>query len=248
MSEIKLMQGDCLELIKDIPDGSVDMLLSDLPYGTTRCKWDSPLDLKEFWQQVNRVVKENGCMALFAQTPFDKILGCSNIKNLRYEWIWEKTEATGYLNAHKMPMKAHENILVFYRKLPTYNPQKTTGHIRKVSSAAHKRNCRKSDCYGDHGLASYDSTERFPRSVLRGATDKRKKNGTVAQKPVWLCEKMILTYTNEGETVLDCCMGSGSIGVACLNTGRKFIGMELDKRRFNTAVFRLAEAEKAVTG
>ena len=241
---IKLYQGDCLKLMKDIPDGSVDMLFTDLPYGTTKCKWDSPLNLQDFWYEANRVVKTNGCVALFAQTPFDKVLGCSNIEDLRYEWIWEKTEATGHLNAHRMPMKAHENILVFYKKLPTYNPQKTTGHIRKVSTALHKRNCKKSDCYGNYGLTSYDSTERFPRSVIKGPTDKQKKGGVAAQKPVWLCEKMILTYTNEGDTVLDCCMGSGSIGVACVKTARKFIGMELLQDRFDVAKERIEACQK----
>lgn len=239
MGQMTLLQGDCLELMKDIPNGGVDLLFTDLPFGTTKCKWDTPVDLDRFWELARRVVKPDGAIVLFAQTPFDKVLGMSNIGELRYEWIWEKTEATGHLNAKRMPMKAHENILVFYRKLPTYNPQKTTGHTRKVSTAAHKRNCLKSDCYGEYGDTTYDSTERYPRSVLRGPTDKQHGMTGVAVKPVWLCEKMVLTYSDPGEVVLDCCMGSGSIGVACINTGRRYIGMELDEERFQFAKERL---------
>lgn len=236
-----LLYGDCLLRMKEIPDASVDMLFTDLPYGTTKCKWDTPIDLGRFWEEAHRVVKENGAIVLFAQTPFDKFLGASNIGELRYEWIWEKTEATGHLNANRMPMKAHENILVFYRKLPTYNPQKTFGHQRKVSMAFHKRNSAKSECYGEYGLTSYDSTERFPRSVLRGPTDKQKKIGGVAVKPVWLCEQIVKTYTNEGDTVLDCCMGTGSIGVACARVSRNFIGIEKDTERFMLASQRIKE-------
>ncbi len=131
----KTYLGDCLELMKQIPDKSIDMILCDLPYGTTNCSWDSLIDLEKLWVQYLRITKENSTILLFAQTPFDKILGVSNIKMLKYEWVWEKTQATGHLNAKKMPMKAHENILVFYKKLPTYNPQKTDGHVRKASSA-----------------------------------------------------------------------------------------------------------------
>ena len=124
MNNIILKQGDCLELMKDIPDNSIDMILCDLPYGTTNCKWDTPINLAKLWELYNRIIKDNGAILLFAQTPFDKVLGCSNLSMLRYEWIWEKTQATGHLNANKMPMKAHENILVFYKHLPIYNPQK----------------------------------------------------------------------------------------------------------------------------
>lgn len=124
----RLLQGDCLELMKDIPDGSIDMILCDLPYGTTQCKWDVCLPLDKLWEQYKRIIKDNGAICLFSQTPFDKVLGASNLKMLRYEWIWQKNLATGFLNAKKMPLKAHENILVFYKKLPTYNPQMRLGH------------------------------------------------------------------------------------------------------------------------
>ena len=128
MSDIKLYNGDCLEIMKDIPDGSIDMILCDLPYQRTQNKWDSIIPFEPLWEQYKRILKENGVVILFAQTPFDKVLGCSNLEWLKYEWIWEKTQATGYFNAKKMPMKAHENILVFYNKTPKFNPQKTEGH------------------------------------------------------------------------------------------------------------------------
>lgn len=139
---VTLICGDCNVELGGFPSESVDMLFTDLPYGTTNCKWDTPIDLDLFWEGSRRIVKPNGCKAMFAQTPFDKVLGCSNLQELRYEWIWEKTQATGHLNSKKMPMKAHENILIFYKKLPTYNPQMTHGHERKVSTAKHKKNCR----------------------------------------------------------------------------------------------------------
>lgn len=242
--ELKL--GDCLELMRGIPDGRVDLLFTDLPYGTTRCSWDSPINLEEFWKEAKRVTKDNGAVALFAQTPFDKVLGCSNISQLRYEWIWEKNQATGHLNAKKMPMKAHENILIFYGRAPTYNPQMTHGHERKISSAASKRNCKTGDCYGAYGATDYDSTDRYPRSVLKGPTDKQTCALHPTQKPVWLCETIVATYTNPGETVLDCCMGSGSIGVACLKQGRNYIGFDSDEHWFRIAKQRLAEHKEAL--
>lgn len=242
----KLLNGDCIQLLRELPDNSVDMLISDLPYGTTNCKWDTPIDLEGFWKEINRVVKTGGCKALFAQTPFDKVLGCSNLPQLRYEWIWEKNQATGHLNAQKMPMKAHENILIFYDKLPTYNPQMTHGHKRKVSTAEHKRNSHKSDIYGTFGATTYDSTDRYPRDVIKGASDKQKSCLHPTQKPVWLCETLVLTYTNQGEMVLDCCMGSGTVGVACANPNRNFIGIELNEKYFNIAKQRIENCEKSL--
>ena len=231
--------GDCIEVMKSMEDRSVDFLFTDPPYGTTNCKWDTPLNLQEFWQEANRVVKPGGCKALFAQIPFAQVLGCSNIDQLRYEWIWEKNQPTGHLNAKKMPMKAHENILIFYDKLPTSHPQMTHGHERKVSTAEHKRNCKSGEVYHDYGLTTYDSTDRYPRDVLKGPTDKQKSCLHPTQKPVWLCEQLVLTYTNPGDTVLDCCMGSGSIGVACRNTGRRYIGIDNDPKWVDVARNRL---------
>lgn len=227
----QILQGDCLELMNNIPDKSIDMILCDLPYGTTKCKWDSIIDLDLLWKQYCRIIKDNGAILLFAQTPFDKILGSSNLPMLKYEWIWEKTTATGHLNAKKMPMKAHENILVFYKKSPLYNAQKTYGHERKVSKAEHKVNCIESDVYNKgQKLTTYDSTERYPRSVLKFKTDKQKEALHPTQKPVDLCKYLIETYTNENELVLDNTAGSGTTAIACLKSNRKFIVMEKEEK------------------
>jgi len=237
---IKLMQGDCIERMGEIPDGSVDMVLADPPYGTTACKWDSIIQLGPMWEQLGRIIKPSGAIVMMAQTPFDKVLGMSNLSMLKYEWIWEKTSATGHLNAKKMPMKAHENVLVFYSKPPTYNPIKTTGHERKTSKTGKTYS---SDCYGDESAKPfYDSTERYPRSVLIFSTDKQKLRLHPTQKPVALMEYLIKTYTNEGETVLDFTMGSGTTGVAAINLNRSFIGIELDESYFNIAKQRIENA------
>ena len=236
----RLLLGDCLELMSEIPDGSIDMVCCDMPYGTTNCRWDTALDLQRLWEQYKRITKESAAIVLFAQTPFDKVLGCSNLPMLKYELIWEKTSATGHLNAKKMPMKAHENILVFYRKLPTYNPQKTHGHERKQSKTGKTYN---SDCYGDETAKPfYDSTERYPRSVQVFAADKQTNNLHPTQKPLALIEWLIATYTNAGEAVLDNCMGSGTAGEACKNLGREFVGIELDKGYFEMAQRRIEAA------
>lgn len=236
MSDINLMLGDCLERMKEIPSGSIDMVLADPPYGTTMCKWDSVIDLHLMWEQLKRIIKPNGAIVILAQTPFDKVLGCSNLDMLRHEWIWEKTNATGFLNAKKMPLKAHENALVFYKSLPTYNPQFTHGHQRKTA----KRKTVNSECYGKAlNLTEYDSTSRYPRSVIKFPSDKQKANLHPTQKPVALGEYLIKTYTNEGEMVLDFTMGSGSFGVAAKNLSRDFIGIEKELPTFNIAKERI---------
>lgn len=256
MISVDLQQGDCLELMKNIPSKSIDLILCDLPYGTTRNKWDSLLDLELLWEQYNRIIKDRGAILLFAQTPFDKVLGVSNLENLRYEIIWQKTAPTGFLNAKKMPMKAHENILVFYKKLPTYNPQMTQGHPRKVSSKksrseSAKRHSEKSlkgeSNYGvfANDIEGYDSTERYPLSVQVFAKDQQKENYHPTQKPVALLEWLLKTYSNEGDLVLDNCMGSGSTGVACVNLNRNFIGMELTAHYFEVAKERIEKVVKA---
>lgn len=238
----KLILGDCLEKMTSIPSGSIDMILADLPYGqTARNDWDNQIDLPELWEQYNRVIKENGAIILFANGMFTAELMMSNKKIWRYNLVWEKTQPTGFLNARRMPLRSHEDICVFYKKLPTYNPQKTTGHERKVSSASSKRNCKKSLNYGEAGLSSYNSTERYPKSVLKFAKDIQHSALHPTQKPVALLEWLIRSYTQEGETVLDNCMGSGSTGVACLNTGRNFIGIESDKEYFETASRRIRQ-------
>ena len=221
---VDLWQGDCLELMKDIETGTVNLLLTDLPYGTTMCKWDSVIDLDLWWEQVKRICKPNAAIVLTAQTPFDKVLGCSNLGMLRYEWIIEKTAATGHLNAKKMPMKAHENVLVFYSNLPTYNPQKTIGHKRKTSKTGKTYN---SECYGSESAKpDYDSTERYPRSTLKFKWDKQKSNIHSTQKPEALAEYMIKTYTNKGDLIVDTCMGSGAFVIPAVNLKRKVIGID----------------------
>lgn len=253
---VGLKQGDCLELMKSIEDKSIDLILCDLPYGTIRNKWDSVLDLELLWEQYNRIIKDRGAILLFAQTPFDKVLGVSNLENLRYEIIWQKTAPTGFLNAKKMPMKAHENILVFYKKLPTYNPQMTQGHPRKVTSNSSRQksverqrikaavSATNYNSYGE-SLEGYDSTERYPLSVQIFAKDQQKENYHPTQKPVALLEWLIKTYTNEGDLVMDNCMGSGSTGVACVNLNRNFIGMELTEQYFEIAKERIEKVVKA---
>ncbi|WP_330400364.1 DNA-methyltransferase [Tepidibacter mesophilus] len=237
----KIYNMDCLEGMKLIKDCSVDMILCDLPYGTTRCKWDSIIPLDKLWDQYERIIKDNGAIVLFAQTPFDKILGCSNLKLLRYEWIWEKTQATGHLNVNKAPLKAHENILIFYKKAPTYNPQKTYGHKPINNYTKYISTQNKSELYGklSKEINGGGETDRYPRDILVFSSDKQTCNLHPTQKPVALLEYLIKTYTNENEIVLDNCMGSGSTAVAAINTNRKYTGFELDKNYYETAVNRI---------
>lgn len=232
---MQIMKGDCLELMKWIPDGSVDMVLCDLPYGTTQNKWDSVIPLDLLWAQYKRICK--GVIVLTAQTPFDKALGASNLAMLRYEWIWEKSKATGHLNAKRAPMKAHENILVFSESKPLYIPQKTAGDPYKGSGGASKN-----DNYGGFAAVREGSADgsRYPRSVLKFTHETKPLHPTA--KPVALMEYLIRTYTHEGMTVLDNCFGSGTTGVACVNTGRKFIGIEMDDKYFEIAQKRIQSA------
>ena len=236
---IKLLQGDCLELMKDIPDGSVDMILADLPYGTTRNRWDSIIPLEPLWEQYERVIKDRGAIVLTAQTPFDKVLGVSNLELLRYEWIWDKKIATGFMNARKMPLKQHENILVFYKKLPTYNPQYTKGepYTRKRNGKGLGENYSSNTKITD---GEYEG-KRFPKSIIIESNADRTNRVHPTQKPVALFEYLIKTYTNEGETVLDNVMGSGTTGVACKSLNRNFIGIELDEEYFKIATERINE-------
>lgn len=243
-TSVKLHNGDCLEYMRrEIPSQSIDFILCDLPYGITKNKWDSPIDLIELWKQYIKIIKPHGCIALFAQSPFDKILACSNFKMYQYEWIIEKTKATGHLNAKKRPMKAHENVLIFYKNLPTYNPQMTDGHSPMHSYVKHKDD---GFCYGatKTGISGGGSTTRYPRDVLKFKWDTQKSALHPTQKPVALCEYMIKTYTNKGELVLDNCMSSGSTGVAAVNNERNFIGIELDVAYYDTAVQRINEVKQ----
>lgn len=235
---IDLRNGDCLELLKTIPDEYFDFICIDLPYGTTQCKWDSVIDLDLLWVQLKRVAKERCAIALFAQTPYDKVLGCSNLPMLKHEWIWEKTAATGHLNAKKMPMKAHENILMFYNKLPTYNPQKTTGHA-PVNSYT-KRN-GDGECYGNTvEVSGGGATDRYPRSVQVFSSDKQTCRLHPTQKPIELLRYLIKTYSNEGDVTGDFCMGSGTMGVAAKELKRSFVGFEKNKDIFEIAQDRIS--------
>lgn len=239
--DINLMHGDCLELMKEIPDDSVDMILTDPPYGITACKWDITIPFEPMWKQLNRIIKDNGAICLFGNEPFSSILRSSNIKNYKYDWYWNKTTPTGFLNAKKQPLRRVETISVFYSKQPTYNPQKTYGHKRKVSTAKHKLNSKETENYKEHKLTNYDSTERYPTQVLEFKSDKQKSALHPTQKPVELLEYLIKTYTTENETVLDFTMGSGSTGVACVNTNRNFSGIELDDTYFEKAKKRIED-------
>ena len=249
ITETKLYNGDCLELMNDIPDKSVDMVLCDLPYGTTKNKWDSGIDLEKLWRNYKRIIKDRGCIALFAQVPFAQTLGASNIEMLKYEWIWDKPMATGRLNCNFAPMKAHENILIFSKSAAcyvkksdnamVYNPQMTEG---KPYVAVSGRASTNYDTKWSKEQLTVNTGTRYPRDIQRFTHDKEKLHPT--QKPVALLEYLIKTYTNEGETVLDNCMGSGSTGIACINTGRNFIGIEFDKGYFDIAESRIAKAIK----
>jgi site-specific DNA-methyltransferase (adenine-specific) len=237
---IELISGDFLDELPKI-DQKFDLIFSDLPYGTTNCKWDTPIDLVRMWPLLWSVLKPNGAIVLFAQTPFDKVLGCSQIEHLKYEWIWEKTQATGHLNAKKMPMKSHENILVFYKKLPTYNPQKTTGHKPMNSYTKYVSTQNNTQIYGrvNKEISGGGETDRYPRSVVLYPSDKQRIHLHDTQKPLSLNEYIINTYTNVGDMVLDICMGSGTSGLACRNLDRKYVGIEKDPEIFKISKNRI---------
>lgn len=234
---MQLIHGDCLEKMKDIPDKSVDMVLCDLPYGTTQNKWDSIIPLDKLWLEYNRIIKDNGAIALFAQTPFDKILGCSNLKMLKYEWIWKKSKPTGHLNAKKMPLKQHENILIFYKNLPTYNCLDLI-KTDKMVSRTNKGN------YGESSKTTKQEFTGYPRSIIEYNSIITKEQLHQTQKPVDLCEYLIKTYTNEGDLVLDNCMGSGTTCLAAKNLNRQFIGIEKEKEYYDICVKRIFGEQK----
>ena len=244
MTNCHIKQGDCLELMKDIPDGSVDMILCDLPYGTTACKWDVIIPFEPLWEQYRRVIKMGGAVALFCKQPFTSLVVQSNLDWWRYELIWQKEKGTDFGHANHKPLNAHENIEIFYNKQPTYNKQmlKGTPYTKK-----NNRNNDKTDLNfsSDNSGIWVNKGERTPVSVLKFARDNihKGKNLHPTQKPVKLLEWLIKTYTNEGETVLDNCMGSGSTGVACVNTNRNFVGYELDEEYFKIAKERIEKAQ-----
>ena len=242
MSKIDLYNGDCLEIMKNISDKSVDMILCDLPYGTTACKWDTVIPFEPLWEQYNRIIKYNGAIVLFGSEPFSSALRMSNIKNFKYDWIWDKVNRyTGYGSCKYAPLKRYEIVSVFYKSKPTYNPQMMQGKPYK------KTGDYSSKIYGTDKVKKHgkNNGERYPFNILQYKGDD-KKNGFLhpTQKPIALLEYLIKTYTNEGDVVLDNCMGSGSTGVACVNTNRDFIGIELDKDYFNIAKQRITGNQK----
>jgi len=242
--------GDCLELMKDIPDGSVDMILADLPYGTTACKWDTIIPFDKLWEQYERIVKDNGAIVLTASQPFTSALVMSNSKMFKYEWIWEKTMASNFATANKMPMKYHENILVFYKKQPTYNPireKRSEIGLERLKSSGKILNSTKGKT--DHIniqkpiYSKYDINTILPKSVQK-INSVPNCNGTKlhnTQKPVALFEYLIKTYTNEGDLVLDNVAGSGTTAIACLNTNRQFIVMEKEQKYFDIIMERVRQ-------
>jgi site-specific DNA-methyltransferase (adenine-specific) len=238
-----LYQGDCLEIMRHIPDQSVDMILCDLPYGTTDCKWDKIVPLEPLWEQYHRVTKENSAIVLFSSQPFTNKLIDHNPKYFRYEWIWVKNKKSGFMNAHYRPIKSHENLLVFYRKQPVYNPQMTKATKNHGVSRQNQYKTKFINIRGQKAkdYVWVDNGERFPTTVLDFKCVPNHKGMHSTEKPVALCEYLIKTYTNPGQTVLDNCMGSGTTGVAALNTGRFFIGIELDPHYFEMAKERIGE-------
>jgi site-specific DNA-methyltransferase (adenine-specific) len=246
---MKLIHGDCLDVMKDIQDGSIDSIICDPPYGTTACKWDSIIPFDLMWEQLNRVIKDNGAIVLFGSEPFSSALRMSNIKNYKYDWVWDKIRPSNFLNAKKQPLRRHEDILIFYDKQCTYNRQFT--EKAKKDQRPNERETRKKfknkksqEHTGRHlvGFSSdWDYTKTNPQSIisfLKGET-KGSKFKHPTQKPIALMEYLIKTYTNEGETVLDFTMGSGSTGVACKNLGRLFTGIERDEKYFKMAEDRI---------
>ena len=234
---IDLRKGDCLELMKDIPDKSIDAIIADLPYGATACKWDSVIPLEPLWEQYKRIIKDNGAIVLFGNEPFSSHLRIHAIEMYKYDWKWDKVRGSNFATVKIRPFNSFEDIMVFYKKQPTYNPQMEIGtpYTQKQGYVgdAKQTGLHKKD------VITVNKGERYPLSILRFS----KETGLhPTQKPVKLMEYLIKTYTNEGETVLDNTMGSGTTGVACVNTNRRFIGMELDDKYFEIAKKRIEKA------
>ena len=246
-----LMKGDCLERMKEIPSGSVDMVLADPPYGTTACKWDSVIPFEPMWEQLNRIIKPNGAVVLFGSEPFSSALRMSNIKNYKYDWIWEKSNPANIALANIQPLKYHEIISVFGKNRINYYKQMIKRDELGRKRLQNKNNpirFKGSDIQNtskitkDYDINRYDENFKNPSSVLKFKVERGKLHPT--QKPVALMEYLIKTYTNENETVLDFTMGSGTTGVACVNLNRKFIGIELDKDYFDIGVNRVLKAQE----
>jgi site-specific DNA-methyltransferase (adenine-specific) len=245
MSEGKkeILLGDCLELMKDIPSGSIDMILCDLPYGTTNCKWDTIIPFNKLWEQYERIIKQNGAIVLTASQPFTSVLACSNLKLFKYEMIWEKPNPSNPLLAKKRFMSFHENILVFYKKQPTYTPQKKIRNEKDKRKAVNKHYSNPEILGGNVAIEAIDTTGEFkhPNSVIK---INRQQGLHPTQKPVQLFETLIKSYTHENDLVLDNCAGSGTTAIACLNTNRQFIVMEKEQKYYDIILKRIADFNK----
>lgn len=233
----KILNGDCLELMKDIPSKSIDMILCDLPYGTTACKWDNIIPFNKLWEQYERIIKDNGAIVLTASQPFTSKLVMSNPKMFKYDWVWEKSHSRGFLNAWKQPLRKTEDVCIFYKKQCVYNPQivnKPKKNIRPISNRT-----KPSNCYGLHGLDIHKLSpdKSMPVNIIKFNTEQKQMHPT--QKPVALFEYLIKTYTNEGMIVLDNCSGSGTTAIACINTNRNYICIEKDETYFKLSVDRV---------
>ena len=243
-SKIDLKLGDCLEVMKTIPSGSVDAIITDPPYGTTACKWDSVIDFELMWEQLNRIIKPNGAIVLFGSQPFTSVLVMSNPKMFKYEWIWEKSKASNFLQAKYMPLKAHENILVFGKGKVKYYPQKTEGKPFNKGKRKHENGIA-TEVYNKIPNPEFSVVNknglRNPRTVQYFKTAESEGKHHPTQKPTWVLEYLIKTYTNENETVLDFTMGSGTTMLACKNLNRNGIGIEMDEKYFEIATKRLNE-------
>ena len=239
---------DCLQGMKQIDSGTVDLILSDLPYGITQCEWDNPVPLDLFWEQAMRIIKDNGAIVLTAKQPFTTDLINSNREWYHYNLVWVKNISTGFYNAKVMPLQTHEDICVFYKHKPTYNPQMQQGFERKVSKASSKRKCQSAEIYNKAICTKdYDSTERYPISLLYFESDKHKNALHPTQKPVALFEYLIRTFSNEGDLVVDGFGGSNTTGVACFRTGRKYIGFEKEKKYFDIGTERIKHETKQLS-
>lgn len=230
------MQGDCLELMKSIPDKSIDAIICDLPYGTTACKWDSVIPFEPLWAQYKRIIKDNGAIVLFGQEPFSSLLRMSNIGEYKYDWIWDKVKPGTFATAKYQPLRQHELISVFYKNFGAYNPQMTKRDKPKTSKR-YGNSDSASLKYNDGLNRTY--TQLYPKTILKYSNAAQKGKVHPTQKPVDLLEYLVKTYTNQGDIVLDNCMGSGTTGVACKNLWRKFIGIEKDANYFKIASKRI---------
>ena len=230
----KLIHGDCLIELPKIFDKKIDLILTDPPYGTTQCKWDNLIPFEPMWKELKRIIKDNGCIALFGTEPFSSSLRMSNIKDFKYDWYWNKKIITGFLNSKRQPLRCIEIISIFYKNRHNYFPVMTKGKFRK-KGGLHES----SECYGDYKPIYTESDTYFPKHYIEFSNANQKNKVHPTQKPVALLEYLIKTYTNENDTVLDFTMGSGSTGVACKNLNRNFIGIEKDENYYNIAKQRI---------